>query len=151
MFKEIKDGITRRKRAKILSHDQPHLGVKWIYHLQIFLKWISFFSFLFFLFRDAPMADGISQARGPIQAVAAGPSHSHSHSHNNSGSEPQQQPTPQLRAMQDPPTHIPPSPAPNPLSEAGNQTHILMDTSQICFHCTTMGNSSLSEFLKDIL
>ena len=27
---------------------------------------------------------------------------------------------------------------PDPLSEARNQIHILMDTSQICFHCTTM-------------
>ena len=27
---------------------------------------------------------------------------------------------------------------PDPLSEAGDQTHILMDTSWICFRCTTM-------------
>ena len=26
----------------------------------------------------------------------------------------------------------------NPLSEVGDQTHILMDTSQICFCCATM-------------
>ena len=28
---------------------------------------------------------------------------------------------------------------PDPLSEARDQTHILMDTGQIRFHCTTMG------------
>ena len=28
---------------------------------------------------------------------------------------------------------------PNPVSKARDQTHILMDTSQIHFHCTTMG------------
>ena len=28
---------------------------------------------------------------------------------------------------------------PDPLSKARDQTHILMDTSQIRFHCTTMG------------
>ena len=31
----------------------------------------------------------------------------------------------------------------NPLSEAGDLTHILMDTGRIHFHCTTMG---MSEF-----
>ena len=30
---------------------------------------------------------------------------------------------------------------PDPLSQAGDQTCILMDTSQIRFHCTTMGTS----------
>ena len=29
---------------------------------------------------------------------------------------------------------------PDPLSKAGDQAHILMDTSQIHFHCTTTGN-----------
>ena len=31
---------------------------------------------------------------------------------------------------------------PDPLSEAGNQTHILVDTSQIRFHCTRVGTPS---------
>ena len=34
----------------------------------------------------------------------------------------------------------------NPLSEARDQTHILMNTSQICFHCATVGTPCL--FLK---
>ena len=33
---------------------------------------------------------------------------------------------------------------PNPLSQARDQTHILTDTSQICFHCTTMGTPKWS-------
>ena len=38
-----------------------------------------FYSFFFFgLFRAAPVANGGSQARGPIRAVAAGLQHSHS-------------------------------------------------------------------------
>ena len=34
-------------------------------------------------------------------------------------------------------------PDPDALSEARDQTCILMDTSQICFHCTTMGASRI--------
>ena len=56
------------------------------------------FIYLFSLFRAAPMAYGGSQARGPIQAVAAGQHHSHS----NSRSEPHLQCTPQLMATPDP-------------------------------------------------
>ena len=44
------------------------------------------------------MADGGSQARGQIGAVAAGLHHSRS----NAGSESHLQPTPQLKAMLDP-------------------------------------------------
>ena len=36
---------------------------------------------------------------------------------------------------------------PDPLSEARDRTHILRDTIQICFPCTTMGTSK-SYFLK---
>ena len=58
----------------------------------------SFF-FSLCLFRATPAAYGGSQARGPIRAVATGPSHSHS----NAGSKLRLQPTtPQLMAMLDP-------------------------------------------------
>ena len=57
------------------------------------------FVFLFFvrLFRAAPVAYGVSQARGPIGAAAA----SLRQSHSNSGSKPCLQPTPQLMATWD--------------------------------------------------
>ena len=56
----------------------------------------SFFG-LFAFSRAAPMAYGGSQARGLIEAVAAGLHHSRS----NTGSEPQLGATPQLTAMLD--------------------------------------------------
>ena len=58
-----------------------------------------FFFLLLLLFRATPVACGGSQARGPIEAVAAGVHHSHS----NGGSETLLlQPTPQLTATLDP-------------------------------------------------
>ena len=49
------------------------------------LSSVPFILFLFFgLFRAALVAYGSSQARGPVEAVAAGLHHSHSHA----GSEP---------------------------------------------------------------
>ena len=60
-----------------------------------------------------------SQARGGIGAVAAGLHHSHS----NARSELHLQPIPQLTTTLDP----------NPLSEARDQTSVLMDTGQIHF------------------
>ena len=36
---------------------------------------------------------------------------------------------------------------PDPLSKARDQTHILMDTSQICFRCVTMGTPKKCIFL----
>ena len=58
-----------------------------------------FFVCLFFcLFRDAPAAHGVSQARGLIRAVAAGLCQSHS----NTASKLHLQPTPQLTATPDP-------------------------------------------------
>ena len=54
-----------------------------------------------FLFRVVAAAYGSSQARGWIEAAAAGPCHSHSHS-SHTGSEPRLRPTPQLTAMLDP-------------------------------------------------
>ena len=60
---------------------------------------LSFESSLFFLlFRATPVAYGLSQARGPIRATAAGLRHSHS----NAISEPCLQPTPELTAIPDP-------------------------------------------------
>ena len=55
---------------------------------------------LFFigLFQATPTAYGPSQARGQIEATAAGLHHSHS----NTGSEPRLRPTPQLTAALDP-------------------------------------------------
>ena len=65
----------------------------------LLLLLLFFFFFLIFLsFRAAPMAYGISQARGPVGATAAGLHQSHS----NAGSELCLQPTPQLKAMPDP-------------------------------------------------
>ena len=54
--------------------------------------------FLFLLLRAAGMAYGISQARGPIKATAAGLHHSYS----NARSQLHLQPTPQLTATPDP-------------------------------------------------
>ena len=55
------------------------------------------------------------------------------------GSEPCLQPTPQLMAMPETQT-----------TEQGARDRILifMDTSQICFCCTTMGTPNTQEFLK---
>ena len=73
----------------------------------------------FCLFRAAPEAHGGSQARGQIRAVAAGLYHSHS----NARSEPclQSAPQPQQRRIL------------NPLHKASNGTHILMDSSWVCY------------------
>ena len=62
----------------------------------------------------------------PTGAGAAGLHHSHS----NARSEPQLRPTPQLMAT---------GRILNPLSEARDRTHVLMDTGQIHFCCATMG------------
>ena len=61
--------------------------------------------YIFFLFRAAPVALGRSQARGLMRATAAGLHHS----------------SWQRRIL-------------NPLSEPRDRTHILMDTSQLCYH-----------------
>ena len=72
--------------------------------------------FFFCLFWAAPLAYGVSQARGQIGAVASGLCHSHS----NAGSEPHLHHTSRQRRIL------------NPLSEARDPTHILMDTSRAC-------------------
>ena len=71
------------------------------------------------------MAYGSFQARGQIGATAACLHHGHS----NSGSKPGLGPTLQLTAVQ----------IPDLLSEARDETRILLDTSQICFLYTIMG------------
>ena len=84
-------------------------------YLNCFIE--TFFSFLF---RATLMANGSSQARGQIGAVAA----DLRQSHRNARSEPHLGLTPQLTA----------TPDPYPLSEARDQTCNLMVPSQICFH-----------------
>ena len=48
------------------------------YTKSAFYYTMFFFFFVFSLFRAAPMAYGVSQARGPIGATATGLCHSHS-------------------------------------------------------------------------
>ena len=79
---------------------------------------ISIFLFsMFFCFGVTPGAYGSPQARDQIWAAAAGLYHS-SQQHQ----------------------------IPSPLSEARDQTCILMDTSWICFRCTTTGTPTPSFF-----
>ena len=80
-------------------------------------------SFLGFLGLSLPEAYGSFQARSQIRATAAGLRHSIL------GSQLCLRPTPQITARPDP----------RPLSEARDQTRILVDTSWIHFHCTTTG------------
>ena len=87
--------------------------------------WLFFF--VFDLFRAAPAACGVSEARHWIGATAAGPPHSHS----NARSQACRWPTPQLTAI----------PIFNPLSEARDWTCVLMDTSQIRSPLNHNGNS----------
>ena len=84
------------------------------------------------LFRAAPAAYGSSQARGRIAAIAAGLCHSHS----NVGLSLICNLHPSLQQG-----HIL-----NTLSEARDRTHILMDASQICFHCATTGTPGAVSF-----
>ena len=108
----------------LCSHNQPQVKETCVLCFSFFLP--------FCLFRAAPAADGRFQARGRIGAVAAGLRHSHSHSNSNAGSEPCLQPTPAMSAV---------SWILNPPREARDQTHILMDTSRVCYHWSTMGTA----------
>ena len=91
--------------------------------------------FFLLLFRAAPMAYRNSQVRGKIRAIAAGLHQSP----RNSGSKPCQPHTPSSWQCQ----------IPDPLSKARNQTHILMDTSQLRFCCSTSGTpQQLSLYLR---
>ena len=92
------------------------------------IVWCRFFSsslltFFFLLFRATHKAYMSSQARTQTGAAAAG------HSHSRIGSRPHLPPIPQLMAM----------PYTFPLSKARDQTGILVDTSCVCYQCTTMG------------
>ena len=78
---------------------------------------------LFVFSRATPMAYGGPQDRGPVRAGAV----SLYHSHSNVGSKPHLRPTPQQCQIL------------NPLSEARDQTHVLMDTSWVCYHWTMTG------------
>ena len=81
--------------------------------------------FLFLHFKAKPAAYGSSQIRGRILTTAVR-LHPQPQPHR---SEKPVQPTPQLRARQDP----------GPLSEARDQTRVFMDTSRIRFTSTTKG------------
>ena len=91
------------------------------------------FTFLLIFFRTTPTAYGISQARGQIGAAAA----SLHHSHSNTKSELclQSAPQPQQHRIL------------NPLSEARDWTHILMDPGWVLQPLSHEGNS-LNVLLK---
>ena len=95
-----------------------------------------FFFFVFSLFRAKPTANGGSQAGGQIGAVTARLRQSHSHM----GSKLRLQATPQ------PQQHW----ILNPLREAGDWTHVFMDTSQACYLYATMGTPFLGNFCVKI-
>jgi len=88
------------------------------------IKWLFFFFFLFCLFRALPEAYENSQAKSGIGASAAGLRHSHS----NVGSKLPFHTSWQCWIL-------------NPLSEAREQTHILMDISQVHYCWATLDRS----------
>ena len=81
-------------------------------------------------FRATPTACGRSQARGGIRATAARLHLSHS----NTGTQDQSPVCDLHHSSQQ-------CQIPDPWSEVRDQTHILMDTIWIRFHCATMGTS----------
>ena len=85
--------------------------------LEVPQKRFIFFFLFFFFFRATLLGYENSQASGKMGAAAG--SHSHSHTR----SKPRLGPTLQLTAMLDP----------NSLCKARDQTHVLMDTSQVCY------------------
>ena len=108
--------------------------------LPLFLQ-VSFqtdfsFSFSFFVLRATPSAYGSSQTSGQIGAAAAGLHHSHS----TARSEPHLPPTLQSVAMLDLYS----------LSRARDQTHILMDTSQV-LNPLSHNRNSQTDFLTEAL
>ena len=96
-----------------------------VYLTQSFFSCFIFIFYFLCVFRAIPVVYGSSQARGLIGSVAAALWHSHS----NAGSKPRLPPAPQFTA-----TWIL-----NPLSKAGDQTRILMDTSQVRYCWATRG------------
>ena len=100
--------VVQHSHTILHSHQQGIWILISLYHHQHSL--LSFFLFFFLLFRAAPMAHGGSQARGLIGATATrDPSHIFGLYHSSL----------QCRIL-------------NPVSEARDWTHILMDTSQVC-------------------
>ena len=89
--------------------------------------------FTYLLFRTTPAACESSQARGRMGAISA----SLHHSHRNARIKLHLQPIPQLTA-----TWIL-----DPLSEARHQTCVLMDASQVFFHCTTMSTPCALKYI----
>ena len=81
---------------------------------------IRLVTFFFCLFRAIPMANGGSQAKGRIRAVAL--AYATATATATKGSKRCLQPTPWQRLIL------------NPLSEAWDRICVLMATSQICFH-----------------
>ena len=85
---------------------------------------IGNFIHIYIFFRATLATYRSSQSRGQIRAAAADLHHSHS----NVGSKPCLRPTPQERWIL------------NPLSEARDQTHVLMDTNWVCNPLNHSGN-----------
>ena len=97
-------------------------------------SWQTFYqSVIFFFFRTAPVAHGGSQARGRIGAGAAAASHSTA--------------TPDLSCIYDLHHSSQQCQILNPLSEARDQTWVLMDTSQILNPLCHSGDSQLVNIL----
>ena len=82
------------------------------------------FIYLFHLFKAAPAAYGISQARGPIRAAAA-----------RAAARATREPSHVCDLCYSSQQHW----ILNPLTKARDQTHVLMDTGQFCYHLATMG------------
>ena len=118
----------------LLSIGSP---VGWMWSFWTFSKYHECTPQAFLLFRAAPMAYGSSQARGRIGAIGTSPHHSHS----NVGSKPSLWPIPSSWQCW----------VPDPLSKARDQTHILTHTSQIRFHCTTMGTPCMPQALHSYI
>ena len=88
----------------------------------------------FCLFRATPAAYGGSQAKGQIRAIAAGLHYNHCNARPELTSGDLHHSSRQLRIL-------------NPLSEAGDQTCVLMDASQIHFHQAMMGTPGSHLFI----
>ena len=104
-----------------------HVVVTTIFKKIILWKVLFYFILVYCIWRAAPIAVacGGSQAQNWIRVIAA----SLHHSHSNARSKLHWQPTPHLQQHW----------IADPLSEVKDWTHILLDTSWICFHCVTTG------------